>query len=138
MANLSHSIVRSLEQLGIIFQELKLLEHQQTLPRDENNRPFQDNSDFKQKKMKVLQIPKREDIPYMLSPLAQQMLTQQQMENPGDSTLAFDPTNPAAFQKQFVQKETVDQRMNIKQQYYNQVFKPGHILPTMSIEELAE
>lgn len=28
--------------------------------------------------------------------------------------------------------------MNIKQQYYNQVFKPGHILPTMSIEELAE
>jgi immunoglobulin-binding protein 1 len=28
--------------------------------------------------------------------------------------------------------------MNIKSQYYNQVFKPGHILPTMSIEELAE
>ncbi len=54
MASLSHSIVRSLEQLGLIFQELKLLEHQQTLPRDENNRPFQDNSDFKQKKLKVV------------------------------------------------------------------------------------
>ena len=40
MTSLSHSIVRSLEQLGIIFQEVKLLEHQQTLPRDENNRPF--------------------------------------------------------------------------------------------------
>lgn len=57
MASLNHSIVRSLEQLAIIFQELKLLEHQQTLPRDENNRPFQDNSDFKQKSLKVVQIP---------------------------------------------------------------------------------
>ena len=28
--------------------------------------------------------------------------------------------------------------MNLKEQYKNQVFKPGHILPTMSIEELAE
>lgn len=28
--------------------------------------------------------------------------------------------------------------VNIRAQYQNQVFKPGHILPTMSIEELAE
>ena len=73
----------------------------------------------------------------MLSPLAQQMITQQQLENP-DGSVAFDPTNSDIFQKQYVQKQTVDQRMNIKSQYYNQVFKPGHILPTMSIEELAE
>jgi hypothetical protein len=28
--------------------------------------------------------------------------------------------------------------MQIREQYKNQVFKPGHILPTMSIEELAD
>lgn len=28
--------------------------------------------------------------------------------------------------------------MGLKDQYKNQVFKPGHILPTMSIEELAD
>ena len=28
--------------------------------------------------------------------------------------------------------------MNMREQYQNQVFKPGHILPTMSIEELAD
>ena len=28
--------------------------------------------------------------------------------------------------------------MNVREQYSNQVFKPGHILPTMSIEEFAE
>jgi hypothetical protein len=28
--------------------------------------------------------------------------------------------------------------MHLREQYNNQVFKPGHILPTMSIEEFAE
>ena len=28
--------------------------------------------------------------------------------------------------------------MHLREQYSNQVFKPGHILPTMSIEEFAE
>jgi immunoglobulin-binding protein 1 len=37
-----------------------------------------------------------------------------------------------------VQQDIVEQRMNLKEQYKNQVFKPGHIMPTMSIEELAE
>ena len=46
-----------MEQLALIFQELKLLEHQSTLPRDAQNRPFQDNSDFKQKPLRVVQIP---------------------------------------------------------------------------------
>ena len=54
MAQLQHSIVRSMEQLALIFQELKLLDHQSTLPRDAQNRPFQDNSDFKQKPLRVV------------------------------------------------------------------------------------
>ena len=32
----------------------------------------------------------------------------------------------------------MDQRMNVREQFKNQVFKPGHILPTMSIEEFAD
>lgn len=57
MAQLQHSVVRSFEQLTLIFQEMKLLDHQRTLPRDEHNRPFQDNSGWKQKPLKVVQIP---------------------------------------------------------------------------------
>jgi hypothetical protein len=57
MAQLQHSVVRSFEQLALIFQEMKLLDHQRTLPRDELNRPFQDNSGWKQKPLKVVQIP---------------------------------------------------------------------------------
>jgi hypothetical protein len=57
MAQLQHSVVRSFEQLALIFQEMKLLDHQRTLPRDEHNRPFQDNSGWKQKPLKVVQIP---------------------------------------------------------------------------------
>lgn len=37
-----------------------------------------------------------------------------------------------------MQQDIVEQRVNLREQYKNQVFKPGHILPTMSIEELAE
>jgi hypothetical protein len=68
ICQLNYSVLRSFEQLALIFQELKLLEHQSTLPRDENNRPFQDNSRYLKKPLKVVQIPKREDQPYLLSP----------------------------------------------------------------------
>ena len=54
MMMLTHSVVRSFEQLTLIFQEMKLLEHQATLPRDENNRPFQDNSGYVKKQLKVV------------------------------------------------------------------------------------
>lgn len=57
MIMLNHSVVRSFEQLSLIFQEMKLLEHQMTLPRDEKNMPYQDNSDYKPKTLKVVQIP---------------------------------------------------------------------------------
>lgn len=35
-------------------------------------------------------------------------------------------------------RETAQQMINLREQYKNQVFKPGHILPTMSIEQLAD
>lgn len=55
-----------------------------------------------------------------------------------DGSVTFDATNPDSFQKLYVQKDSIDQRIGLMSQYKNQVFKPGHILPTMSIEELAE
>ena len=55
-----------------------------------------------------------------------------------DGSANADPTNMSEYQKIIVQDQNVDQRMNIREQYKNQVFKPGHILPTMSIEELAD
>ena len=37
-----------------------------------------------------------------------------------------------------VRNEDINDRMTLKQQYQKQVFQPGHNLPTMSLEELAE
>lgn len=96
MQMLHHSIVRSFEQLSLIFQEMKLLEHQQTLPRDEKNMPYQDNSDYKPKSLKVVQIPKRDDAPYLLTPQQKAELYAQQIQNQ-DGSVTFDPTNPDAF-----------------------------------------
>lgn len=37
-----------------------------------------------------------------------------------------------------VQQDDVNDRINLVNQYKQQVFQPGHNLPTMSIEELAD
>ena len=37
-----------------------------------------------------------------------------------------------------VKQEDVNDRMTLKSQYQKQVFQPGHNLPTMSLEQLAE
>lgn len=41
-------------------------------------------------------------------------------------------------QRMNIHQDTVDERVQIRQQYKNQVFKPGHNMPTMTLEELAE
>ena len=41
-------------------------------------------------------------------------------------------------QRMNIHKDTVDQRVNLRQQYKNQVFRPGHNMPTKTLEELAE
>ena len=37
-----------------------------------------------------------------------------------------------------VQQDDVNDRMTLKSQYQQQVFQPGHNLPTMSLEQLAD
>jgi hypothetical protein len=37
-----------------------------------------------------------------------------------------------------IQKDTIDERISMQQQYKNQVFKPGHNMPTKTLEALAE
>lgn len=37
-----------------------------------------------------------------------------------------------------IHKDTIDQRVDLRQQYKNQVFRPGHNMPTKTLEELAE
>ena len=37
-----------------------------------------------------------------------------------------------------IHKDTIDQLVDVRQQYKNQVFRPGHNLPTKTLEELAE
>ena len=44
-----------------------------------------------------------------------------------------DPT-----QKTYIHSDTVDQRISLRDQYKNQVFKPGHNMPTKTLEQLAE
>ena len=37
-----------------------------------------------------------------------------------------------------VHKDTIDELIDVRQQYKNQVFKPGHNMPTKTLEALAE
>ena len=57
-------------------------------------------------------------MPYILSRQEQQELFMQQKLNP-DGSVAYDPTNPAEFQKIYVQKNTIEERMQLKSQYGN-------------------
>ena len=41
-------------------------------------------------------------------------------------------------QRETIHKDTIDEKITLKEQYKNQVFKPGHNMPTMTLEELAE
>lgn len=41
-------------------------------------------------------------------------------------------------QRMNIHKDTVDQIIDLRQQYKNQVFRPGHNMPTKTLEELAE
>ncbi len=41
-------------------------------------------------------------------------------------------------QRQVIHHDTVDERVDLRTQYKQQVFKPGHNLPTKTLEELAE
>ena len=41
-------------------------------------------------------------------------------------------------QRVSIHHDTVDERVQIRQQYENQVFKPGHNMPTKTLEQLAE
>ena len=41
-------------------------------------------------------------------------------------------------QRMDIHQDTIDQMVDIRQQYKNQVFRPGHNMPTKSLEELAE
>ena len=37
-----------------------------------------------------------------------------------------------------IHKDTIDERVQIRSQYESQVFKPGHNMPTETLEQLAE
>ena len=55
-----------------------------------------------------------------------------------DNTLSIVQEYADPNKKTYIHSDTVDQRVNLREQYKNQVFKPGHNMPTMSLEELAE
>lgn len=42
------------------------------------------------------------------------------------------------YQRATIHRDTADQRIDMRAQFKNQVFKPGHNMPTMSLDELAE
>lgn len=41
-------------------------------------------------------------------------------------------------QRMEIHKDTIDQMIDIKQQYRDQVFRPGHNMPTKTLEQLAD
>ena len=41
-------------------------------------------------------------------------------------------------QRVIIHQETVDEQFSLRDQYKNQVFKPGHNMPTRTLDDLAE
>ena len=74
-------------------------------------------------------------LPYMVRPAGGE-------ENQPESNVVKEYIDPMRKYKPIdriqVRNEDVNDRMNLKSQYQQQVFQPGHNLPTMSLEELAE
>lgn len=68
------------------------------------------------------------EIPYLMRP--------QNVNDDGALNIVDEYKDPE--QKTYIHSDTVDQRIALRDQYKNQVFRPGHNMPTMSIEELAE
>jgi hypothetical protein len=69
MNQIKYSIIKSLDQLSLVTQEVKLLEHRATLPKDEaTGQPLPaDNSGYVHNPMKVLRIPVRKVIVNLFS-----------------------------------------------------------------------
>jgi len=129
---LSHSILRSLEQLSLIDQELPLLEHQKVV-KEQEKEGIKMEPPPRPAPFTVYHIPKGafDHVPYMLH--------QEQGSAGGGGAVVQEYVNPGLDRiKVEANKASVDDRIGLKQQYQQQVFQADTSQPTMSIEELAD
>ena len=81
--------------------------------------------------MFMLQKESLNDMPYLMRP-----------QNLDDNDFNYGSTVVKTYeqpeQRIVVDKSTIDGRVDIRSQYKDQVFRPGHNMPTKTLEELAE
>ena len=135
MAQIKHSIVTSFEQLRLVDMELDLLKHQASLSQEQiaKNKAMSQKPEPGSLPPLQLQTITREMVenigkkPYMMRPVAQ--------DDDGESIVK---TYKDPEQRVIIQKDTVDGRIDERQQYKDQVFRPGWNLPTKTLDELAQ
>ena len=70
------------------------------------------------------------NIPYMMRP--------QKQANDGFENTDVVNTYKDPSQRVIIDKSTIDKQIDLRNQYKEQVFRPGHNQPTKTLEELAE
>ena len=130
MAQIRRSVFSSFEQLRLIEMELEILKHQASLTPEQieqdRKRSEKPQGELPPLQMKTITKESLNEMPYLMRPVSEP-LTQ------GIVNEYQDPQ-----QRVVVHQDTADERVDLRQQYKNQVFRPGHNMPTKSLEQLAE
>jgi len=129
MAQIKISIFSTFEQLRLIDMELDILKHQASLTPaqiEEERKRSEKPENLPPMQMKHITKESLNEMPYLMRPTSEP-LTQgivNEYQHPEERVV--------------IQQETADQLVDLRTQYKNQVFRPGHNLPTKTLEELAE
>ena len=135
MSQIKKSIFVSFEQLRLIEMELQMLKHKASLTPEqiaENEKKSAKMDPRDMPKMQVQHITKESlsNIPYLMRP--------QQQSNDGFDNSDVVNTYKDPNQRVIIDKSTIDKQIDLRTQYKEQVFRPGHNQPTKTLEELAE
>lgn len=111
--------------------ELQLLKHQASLTpeqiaENEKRSAPRDPKDLPPMQVQHITKESMSKIPYMMRPQSDDL-------DGGVVNTYKDPQ-----QRVVIDTSTVDKRIDVKMQYQDQVFRPGHNMPTKTLEELAE
>ena len=134
MGQVKQSVFVSFENLRLIEMELQMLKHKASLTPEqiaENERvsAIRDPKDLPPMQMQQITKESLSKIPYMMRP--------QNADEFGDGGGVVN-TYKDPNQRVIIDQSTVDKQIDLRNQYKEQVFRPGHNQPTKTLEELAE
>ncbi len=138
------SILNTFEQMRLTELELDIQAHAASLSQEQIAANLAASAQIPRSEMKPLEVthigpedikrcPHIQQLPYLVSPQSGMDLESNVIQEYIDPMRKYKPIDQI-----FVRNEDINDRMTLRSQYQKQVFQPGHNLPTMSIEELAD